>query len=75
MLDTGPDVTIISLKFGIQIGLLGGKYPAFRDWNFISCKIKYRMGQVYRIRGQTGKLKSYVANIAMKLWGHDLLQN
>ena len=23
--------------------------------------------------GQRGKLKSYVANIAMNLWGHDLL--
>ena len=27
------------------------------------------MGQVYRVRGQIGKLKTYVANIAMKLWG------
>ena len=33
------------------------------------------MGRRDRARGQRGRLRPYVANIAVNLWGRDILQN
>lgn len=36
----------------------GGKYSASRDWNFISIKTKFKMGQVYKARKTNRKIKT-----------------
>lgn len=75
MVDTGADITIISPKswptswplqeVDIQFQGVGTLSKIKQSTKWLKC-----MGP----EGQVGKLKPYVADIAINLWGRDLLQ-
>lgn len=52
---------------------LGGKYSS-SNWNFISSNRSEIWGECIGPEGQIGTLRPYMANIAVNLWWHDLLQ-
>lgn len=75
LVDTGEDVTIIIPEFwhptwpiqGVNVQLLG-------IGTLSQVKQSARWLECIGPEGQRGKLKPYVANIAVNLWDHDLLQ-
>ena len=51
-----------------------GSYRAPRNWDIVSSKTKSKMDLMHRARRSGEKLKPYVTDIAMSLWGRYLLQ-
>jgi hypothetical protein len=74
LIDIGAALTIISPKswhldwplqeVNIQLLVIGTLYQVKQSTRWVECIGPKR---------QVGKLKPYMANITMNLWGHDLL--
>lgn len=75
MVDTGADVTIISPKSWPTSWPLQGVDMQFQGVGTLSqIKQSTRWLKCIGPEGQVGKLRPYVADIAINLWGRDLLQ-
>lgn len=75
MVDTGADVTIISPKSWPISWPLQGVDMQFQGVGTLSqIKQSIRWLKCIGPEGQVGKLRPYVADIAINLWGRDLLQ-
>ncbi|ERE67690.1 protease-like protein [Cricetulus griseus] len=75
LVDTGADVTIITQKSWPQKWPLREANVQFLGIGTLS-RVRQSVNSVVYIgpEGQKGILKPYVADIAINLWGHDLLQ-